>query len=133
VNLPAFDPPVELSAALAPFWDAVAHDELRLPRCSACGRWQWYPDEGGTCCPGATLDWVRVEGRGVVHTFTVVRRAFLPSGANVPFVVAFIELDGIAGLRLVANVADDDIAIGDRVQVTFADVGSRRHPVFRRR
>jgi hypothetical protein len=49
----------------------------------------------------------------------------------VPYVVAFVELDGVDGVRLVANVPDDvDVAIGDRVHASFVDFGDRKQLVF---
>lgn len=129
--LPNFEPPPDDDLA-APFWAAIDEGRVVLPRCSSCGRWQWYPDEAGPDCAGASLVWEEVAGTGTVHTATRVERAFLPGGqADVPYVVAFIELDGVEGVRLVANLADDaDVAIGDRVQAAFVDVGARRHLVF---
>ena len=47
-----------------PFWDGVAAGELRLPRCSACQAWQWYPLPGVEHCPGASLDWTPVGPHG---------------------------------------------------------------------
>jgi uncharacterized OB-fold protein len=131
MGLPHHDPPADDEVA-APFWAGIADDCLVLPRCSACGRWQWYPDEAGADCSGASLIWESVPTTGTVHTATRVERAFLPGGqADVPYVVAFVELDGIDGVRLVANLAPDaDVGIGGRVQAEFIDVGDRRHVVF---
>ena len=130
-GLPHFEPPVDDDLA-APFWAAIDDGRIVLPRCSACRRWQWYPDEAGPDCAGASFVWEEVAGTGVVHTATRVERAFLPGGqADVPFVVAFVELDGVEGVRLVANLdLDADIAIGDRVQASFPQLGARRHVVF---
>ena len=76
--------------------------------------------------------WEQVATTGTVHTATRVERAFLPGGqADVPYVVAFVELDGVDGVRLVTNLADDsEVAIGDRVRAEFVDFGQRRHLVF---
>ncbi len=132
MNIPVFDPPAELGFA-APFWAAISKGLLQLPKCSVCDAWQWYPDDSGTCCAGGVLLWTAVAGTGVVHTFTRVRRAFLPGGDDqVPFVVAFVELDGVPGVRLVSNVDYADVAINDRVHVTFHMVNGRQHPVFAR-
>src|SRR5689334_2290024 len=131
-GLPRFDPPGDITMA-APFWDAVQRGELVLPRCTVCGRWQWYPDGAGTDCAGGELDWVPVRGEGTVHTWTRVTRAFLPGGkGDVPYVVGFVELDDAPGLRLVTNLVDDDVSvrIGARVHATFVDLGPRRHLVF---
>jgi uncharacterized OB-fold protein len=61
-----------------------------------------------------------------------VRRGFLPGGKDdPPFVVGFVELDGVEGVRLVANLADDgSVGIGSRVRATFEPLDDRLHPVF---
>jgi uncharacterized OB-fold protein len=131
VPVPVFDPPAEIGFA-TPFWDATADGHLRLPRCSACGQWQWYPDLAGADCAGAHLIWDDVEGTGIVYTFTVVRRSFLPDQRDVaPYTIILVELDGVEGLRLVANLADGiEPRIGMRVRATFPAVGSHAHPIF---
>ena len=131
MNLPHYGPPTDDEVS-APFWSAIEDDTIVLPRCSECRRWQWYPDEAGPDCPDATLLWEPVATTGTVHTVTRVERAFLPGGRDdVPFLVGFIELDDVEGVRLVANVVDDgSVAIGDRVQASFVPLGDRRHLVF---
>ena len=130
-RLPHFGPPPDNELG-RPFWDAIARRQLALPRCSVCGRWQWYPDAAGTDCAGGELVWEPVPMTGEVHTLTTVRRGFLPGGKDdPPFVVGFVELDGVEGVRLVANLADDgSIGIGSRVRATFEQVDDRLHPVF---
>jgi uncharacterized OB-fold protein len=128
--LPLFDPPCEVSVA-APFWEGIAAGELRLPRCSRCQRWQWYPDDAGPDCEGATYEWVSVGGGGTVHTMVRVNRSFLPGVRAAPYVVGLVELDDAPGIRLVSFLADDaDIGIGDRVVAEFRDIDGRRRPLF---
>jgi uncharacterized OB-fold protein len=129
-RLPHFEPPDD--ELTRPFWEAVARSELRLPRCSVCGRWQWYPDSAGTECAGGRLEWVSVATTGRVHTLTTVRRGFLPGGRDdPPFAVALVELDGVDGVRLVANLDGDPLpGIGARVRARLDPLGSRLHPVF---
>jgi uncharacterized OB-fold protein len=64
---------------------------------------------------------------------TTVERAFLPGGrSDVPYTVVFVELDGVDGPRLVANLAEDtDAGIGDRVEAIFPEHGHRRRLAFR--
>jgi uncharacterized OB-fold protein len=133
MHLPLFDPPAENDVA-RPFWDAIAEHELRLPRCSSCGRFQWYPDETGPDCDCATYDWVSVPTSGVLHTLTRVYRSFLPNvQSGLPFVVGFVELDGVDGARLVATLDDSHpLTIGDRVEAAFVEVEGRVRPLFRK-
>jgi len=132
MGIPHFGPSLDDDDVAAPFWEGIDDGRLVLPRCSNCGRWQWYPDDAGADCPDGTIVWEEVARTGTVHTATRVERAFLPGGqADVPYSVAFIELDGVDGVRLVANLDDEaGIAIGDRVQASFVDVGDRHHLVF---
>jgi uncharacterized OB-fold protein len=127
--LPRFDPPsIEMAT---PFWDGVAVGELRLPRCSVCDRWQWYPEAEGTDCTGGTLRWVRVPHTGTLYSHTTVHRSFLPGGReHVPYTIGMIDLDGVEGPRLVANLGGGTYAVGDRVTASFVALGARRHLVF---
>ena len=127
-----FDPPQD--ELTAPFWEAFAQHEIVLPRCSECRTFQWYPDAAGPDCPDATYEWVSVPTTGTVHTRTRVHRAFLPAAAPaLPFTVGFVELDGTDGVRLVANLDDDeDIAIGERVEARFEQADGQVRPVFHR-
>lgn len=129
--LPVFDPPADVDFA-QPFWDAAERGELALPRCSACRRWQWYPDNAGPDCTGAHLEWVTLAGTGKVHTWTRVHRSFLPDQTTGdPYTVVFVELDGAEGPRLVADLAPEETPrIGMEVRVRFDKVGRHHHPVF---
>jgi uncharacterized protein len=130
-RIPLFEPPAEVDVA-RPFWDAVSQGELRLPRCSACHKFQWYPDDTGPGCEGATYEWVPVARTGVLHTMTRVHRSFLPGGEGpLPFTVGLVELDGVAGCRLVAVMLESpDLEIGDRVEAHFLTVDGQIRPVF---
>lgn len=71
------------------------------------------------------MDWRQASGRGVVHTFTVVRQAAEPLlKARLPYAVAIVELD--EGPRIMSNVIGcdvDAVRIGMQVSVTFVDAG----------
>lgn len=115
-----------------PFWDAVASRTLALPKCSVCGRWQWYPEANGTDCEGGVLQWHVVASTGTLYSRTRVHRNFLPGAPiAVPYSVGLVDLDGVEGPRLVASV-DDDVAIGDLVVARFEERAHGLHPVFGR-
>jgi len=132
VHRPVFDPPGNEVAT--PFWDAIEAGEIRLPKCSNCGSWQWYPDEAGANCPGAQLQWEPVAQTGVLHSFSVVHRNFLPGAeTTVPFAVGLVELDGVEGPRLVSTLDHPEgWAVGDRVRARFEEVEGRSRLVFTR-
>jgi hypothetical protein len=79
------------------------------------------------------MGWGQACGRGVVHTFTVVRQSTEPFfKARVPYVVAMVELE--EGPRIMSNVIGcpvDEVHIGMPVIVTFIDAGEGLSlPVF---
>jgi uncharacterized OB-fold protein len=75
-------------------------------------------------CLSDALSWEAVTGRGVVHSFTVIRQVLHASFASdVPYVYAIIDLD--EGLRLIANIirtSPERVQIGLPVRVAFVDV-----------
>ena len=85
---PAFEP-------LAPLWAAAAAGEFRLPRCTACGRFDWYPT--GTCraCGSEHVEWQVLSGRGTLFSWAVVHRALhkplAPLGSYISAIVAIEE------------------------------------------
>lgn len=121
----------------APFWAACEAGELRVQRCTACGRHRHPP--GPTCpaCRSEAHDWHRVPGTGAVFTYTIVHQAAHPAlRASLPYNVAVVLLDDTDDVRLVSNVVDvapEDMAIGLRVAVVWEAAGEGRTiPRFRR-
>jgi len=116
-------PPVDGSTSA--FFRAAARGELRLPRCRDCAAYAWPPTRHCPSCGRDAIDWVLASGRGVVHTFTVVRQS--PESyfqAKVPYVVAMIDLD--EGPRLMSALADcavESVRIGMSVAVAFVEAG----------
>jgi uncharacterized OB-fold protein len=102
------------------FWSAAAQGRLLIQHCPACGHRQFYPRGVCVVC-GTTPEWEEASGRGVVHTFTVIRQNYArPFRDMLPYVVAIIELE--EGVRMMGNVLDcepDDVRIGMPVQVTL--------------
>jgi uncharacterized OB-fold protein len=93
----------------AEYFAGAARGELVLPRCDACHRLVWYPEEECPSCGGRAFTWTAVSGRGRLFAWTVVRRAFLPAFEEmVPFVTALVDLDVDPRVRIVSYVVDCD-------------------------
>jgi uncharacterized protein len=109
-----------------PYWNAARQHRLVLRECKTCGRKHFMPRHLCPHCWSDNLEWVQSEGGGTVHTFSIVHRAPSPMfAANLPYVIAMIDLDD--GPRMFANVVGADaleVAIGDRVKLTFEERGS---------
>jgi uncharacterized OB-fold protein len=108
----------------AEFWAATAEGRLLLKRCRSCNTVIWYPRSLCPECKSTDTEWIESSGLGVVYSFTVSRRGEGAYRESASYVLAYVELD--EGPRLLTNVVGcdpDDVSIGQRVTVTFADTG----------
>jgi uncharacterized OB-fold protein len=112
-------------AVTAPFWAALAEGRLAMCRCEQCELWLQPPLERCRRCAGPTR-FVDVAGTGTVYSFIVQHRATVPGYLDdLPYVVALVELDEQAGLRLPARIVGVDpaaVRCGLRVRAEFADL-----------
>jgi len=116
------------------YWRAARSGVLQVQRCDECGHVFWYPRLHCPSCGGERLAAVATSGRGVVHTFTIVRQSgdrFFRT--RVPYALAMIEL--AEGPLVMSNVIDcpaEQVAIGMPVEVTFEPFGEEYAlPLFR--
>ena len=91
-----------------PFWEAAKRHELVMPRCQTCDHLFFYPRSECPRCLSNHLEWMRVSGRGRLHTYTIV---YQPANAafrdDTPYICAVVQLD--EGPRMVSNVVQCDI------------------------
>lgn len=110
-----------------------AEGEFRLQRGRESGLLRYPPT---TACPWTgdrTWDWVPVEGRGAVHTYTEVHHAIQPSfRAHTPYLVLIVDLDTQRGepseheaLRVVGNLVTPDGELAPPELVERVGIGSR--------
>ena len=126
---------------LAEYWAGAAAGELRIPRCTACGRYEWYPRETCSGCGGAELPWTAMSGRATLFSWSEVSFAWVPQFADkVPFVSALAALDEDPAVRLATFVVDaepDSLRVDMPLEVTFRPLeftgvsGSVVVPLFR--
>lgn len=120
------------------YWTAGGDGVLRLPYCTSCQQWFFPPADGCPRCEGPAV-FRETSGAGTVFTFTVNVQQYRPD-LPTPYVIALIELDDQAGLRIPGNVvgcSTDEVKIGMRVEVGFEpasvrgeDIGGLYVPVF---
>ena len=120
---PALKPVPESDEVTRFYWDAAAAGHLAIQRCARCARWQHPPDIVCHACQHDRLMPTVVSGFGTLYSYGIayraVDRAFNESG---PYIVALVELNEQAGLRLLTNVVDGDamdLRIGMPMRVVF--------------
>lgn len=107
-----------------PFWEGCREGELRMQRCGNC-RHIRYPI--ALVCPRCLSDqteWVALSGRGEVFSYVVFYQLYDNAFKDdLPYNVALVQLD--EGPRMFSNIVDtpnDEVKIGDRVEVIFDSV-----------
>jgi uncharacterized protein len=114
----------QISAEMAPFFDAARRHQLVVQRCDGCGQPRFPARDQCSACLSRDSRWVPVSGRGTVFSYAVMHQVYHPGFASeVPYAVVVVELD--EGARLVSNLAGcppGDIRVGLPVVVTFDDV-----------
>jgi uncharacterized OB-fold protein len=102
------------------FWTGGADGQLHIAFCAQCGVWVGPPAADCPDCDGV-LQPRPVSGRGTVFTYTVNHQPFNPA-VPVPYVIAIVELEEQADLRIATNIVDcepDSVHIGLPVEVRF--------------
>jgi hypothetical protein len=109
-----------------PFFDAAAQGKLLVKRCTACGESHHYPRAICPFCGSDKTEWKEASGRGVVYSWSVLRRA------QPPYALAYVTL--AEGPTMMTNIVDcdlDKIAIGQPVKVVFKPTdGGAPVPMF---
>lgn len=107
-----------------PYWEGLTQGELRIQRCQACSQAVFYPRALCPHCHSEQLEWIVANGKGTIYTYTVAHQGFGPFAADVPFVIALIELE--EGARMMSRIIDaprERVTIGAAVSVTFEGSG----------
>jgi uncharacterized OB-fold protein len=80
--------------------------ELVIQKCAACGAFVMYPRHACPACQSEELGWQRASGRGVLHSFTVLRLG-APQGFEVdlPYALGVVKL--AEGVQLLARLLPD--------------------------
>jgi uncharacterized protein len=116
-----------------PYWEGLTQGELRIQRCSSCSKAVFYPRSICPHCFADQLSWIVASGKGTIYSYTVAHQAFGPFAADIPFVIAIVELEeGVRMMTRVINAPRERVAVGAAVEVTFESVGEELTlPYFR--
>jgi uncharacterized OB-fold protein len=114
----------QISAAMAPFFEAARRKELVVQRCRGCGALRFPARDRCSACLAREADWAPVSGRGKIFSLAVMHQVYHPGFASeVPYAVVLVELD--EGPRLVSNVVGcppGELRVGMPVEVAFEAV-----------
>lgn len=101
--------------------DAITFEALR---CRHCGTLDTGPRELCPNCHSADLDPCALDGKGVLVSWTTIRRAPARFRSQAPYTVAVVDLD--SGLRICGRLLRDPggLALGTPVVAVGGDSGA---------
>ena len=103
------------------FWAGLEDGEFRLPRCPDCRTWRWPAHFRCGVCGGWEQEWVAVEARGTVYTWTRTWYAFDRTRAradDVPYTVILAEIPHAGDARVLGVLRGLDTALRIGAAVT---------------
>jgi len=121
-----------LTAENRAFWTGGAQGRLMITHCSACDRPIHPPRTICPFCLSRKTDTRPASGFGMVHSFTVNHHPWRP-GLATPFALVVVDLEGLPGVRLTAEMVGVDpeaVYIDQPVKVTFLNVEDVWIPQF---
>jgi uncharacterized OB-fold protein len=113
------------------FWTGGSDGRLKILRCGGCGVYI-HPYQGACDkCGSPDVKPVAVSGRGTVLSVTVNHQPWFPA-VPVPYVIAVVELEEQANIRLMTNleVPPEEARPGMPVKVYFEQHGEIFVPQF---
>jgi uncharacterized OB-fold protein len=114
--------------AVSRFMRAIQEERIVGQRCPVC-RKVYVPPTGSCAVHGVpTTEEVELTGEGSVVSFTIVNVPFHGQKLEIPYVLAWIQLDGadVPFPHLISEVPLDEVRIGMRVTAAWVDAESLR-------
>ena len=127
------------------YYEEARQHRLVVQKCGSCGLLRGAIGAACPFCTSLDWSWQPVSGGGEIYSYQIVTQAVQPAFRDwVPYPVVLVELDEqravpwrggaedeTVSLRLVANLvgadptvpeAEENVAIGKRVEVCFVDI-----------
>jgi len=118
------------------FWAFTLDEQLRLQRCSDCGKFRWPP--GPTCdrCLSDNVEWAAVSGAATVLSWTTFRRGYFPEYPPPHTVVALELAEGPLFISYLVDIDASELREGMALELRWTSgedrFGQYNLPVFGR-
>jgi len=109
-------------AATKEFWEGLQRRQFLVKKCHRCGEIFFPPRSHCPHCLGNDLEWVELNGKGTLHSWTEVNIA--GPEFDTPFLLGLVDLPQGIG-RIVAKIVEAEahqLKIGMPVKIIYADV-----------
>jgi len=115
------------------FWEGTRLGELRIQKCSSCGKLRHPPRPMCPSCHSTERGWTRVGTTGTIWSFVVPHPPLLqPYSDRAPYNVVLVTLDEHPTIRFVGNLVNGPEGELDEVDPTTIRIGEPVEAVFKR-
>ena len=116
-------PVPERNGLSAPFWRGIREERLKVQRNPRTGVHQWPPQWISHDDQSFDVEWVEVQPRGVIYSWTRVWHPVHPAlREHGPYIVVVVELPHAGKVRMLGNLLGDPrqvVVIGAPVEAVF--------------
>lgn len=120
------------------YWRGLEDGKFQLPRCSECKNWTWPAHFRCGQCGSWEFEWVQLEPKGKIFTYTRSRYAFdrvIERKDDVPYVTIVAEIPEANNVRVMGVMKGDEtgLKIGASVKGTIdpPDPKTKNYPSIR--
>jgi uncharacterized OB-fold protein len=116
-----------------PYWDGAAAGELRIQRCTDCGKAYFYPRPACPHCGSGNVEWFTASGDATLYSYVISHRPAPGFEDECPYVIAVVQL--AEGPRLMTSLAGvpatpEALELDMPLRVAFERRGENWLPVF---
>lgn len=120
----AYDKPLpEITRHNRGYFEGTRQGELRLQRCSQCGRYRFPPSTHCPECLSEAFTWQPSSGRGRLWSWIVMhQRYFKAFAADLPYICALVQLEeGPLMMSTVVGAAKEELRCDLPLRVVFEE------------
>jgi uncharacterized OB-fold protein len=104
------------------YWEGTRRGELRIQRCTSCGKAYFFPRPFCPFCASKDVEWFTATGRGTLYSYVISHRPAYGFQDWTPYVIAIVQLE--EGPRMMTNIVGveptpENLPIDLPVEVTF--------------
>ncbi len=103
---------------LTEFWTRLEKGEVNASKCHRCGNTSFPPVADCSRCLNSEQEWIKLEGKGQIETFTHISIRPASFTSNEPYTVAVARMkEGVKVLAWVTDAKPSDVKVGSKVKL----------------
>ena len=123
---PYLKPLPDVSEMSRPFWEGLTRREFLVPRCRACGDYNWVPYPACRSCLSEDQEWTKVSGEATVYSYTVVHRGHGQFNDEAPYGLVMAKLAEEPRACIVLGntrgIPNEALHVGMPIRIVYEDV-----------